>query len=133
VKVSGGAELSPVIIPKKTAAELARIVSDENEKMPIELYFHENQLLAVRGNVRLSSRLLSGKFPDYDGFFPKEWNSRTTVLRSDLTTALRQANLVARENNYNTRIRSLHEGKIEITTGDTEVGASHISVSGAIE
>jgi DNA polymerase III subunit beta len=133
VKVSWGAELPPVIIPKKTAAELARMVSDEEEKMPIELYFHENQLLAVRWNVRLSSRLLSGKFPDYEGFFPKEWNSRSTVLRSDLMTALRQANLVARENNYNTRIRSLHEGKIEITTGDTEVWASNISVSASVE
>lgn len=122
-----------VIIPKKTAAELAKIVSDENDKMPIELYFHENQLLAVRGNVRLSSRLLSGKFPEYDAFFPKEHNTRTTVLRSDLITSLRQANLVARENNYNTRIRSRHEWIVEITTGDTEVWASNITVSGSVE
>jgi DNA polymerase-3 subunit beta len=130
---TNGVESQSVIIPKKTAAELARIVSDENEKMPIDLYFHENQLLAIRGNVRLSSRLLSGKFPEYDGFFPKEFNSKSTVLRSDLITSLRQANLVAKENNYNTRIRSRHDGVIEISTGDTEVGASHISVSGSVE
>jgi DNA polymerase-3 subunit beta len=52
-----------VIIPKKTASELSRIVSDEEEKMPIDLYFFENQLLAIRGNIRLSSRLLSWKIP----------------------------------------------------------------------
>jgi DNA polymerase-3 subunit beta len=101
--------------------------------MPIDLYFHENQLLAIRGNVRLSSRLLSGKFPDYDGFFPKEFNTKTTVLRTDLITSLRQANLVARENNYNTRIRSRHDGSIEITTWDTEVWASNITVIGSVE
>lgn len=132
VKTNGSESIS-VIIPKKTAAELARIVSDENEKMPIDLYFHENQLLAIRGNVRLSSRLLSGKFPEYEGFFPKEFNTRTTVLRTDLITSLRQANLVARENNYNTRIRSRHDGSIEITTWDTEVGASNITVTGSVE
>lgn len=130
---TNGSESPAVIIPKKTAAELARIVSDENEKMPIDLYFHENQLLAIRGNVRLSSRLLSGKFPEYDGFFPKEFNTRTTVLRTDFITSLRQANLVARENNYNTRIRSRHEGSVEITTGDTEIWASNITVTGSVE
>lgn len=132
VKTQGKDTVS-VIIPKRTAAELAKIVSDENEKMPIDLFFHENQLLAVRGNVRLSSRLLSGKFPEYDGFFPKEFNTRTTVLRTDFITSLRQANLVARENNYNTRIRSRHDGNIEITTGDTEIWASNITVKWSVE
>lgn len=99
----------------------------------IDLYFHENQLLAIRGNIKISSRLLSGKFPEYDSFFPKEQNTKTTLLRNDFVTSLRQANLVARENNYNTRVRSRHEGIIEISTGDTEVGASSISLTGSVE
>ena len=122
-----------VIIPKKTASELSRIVSDEEEKMPIDLYFFENQLLAIRWNIRLSSRLLSGKFPDYDGFFPTTYATKTITLRSDLITSLRQVNLVARENNYNTRIRSKHEWIAEISTGDTEVGASIISIKWTVE
>ena len=133
VKVQSGGAYPSVIIPKRAAAELARLVSDDDEKMPIELYFHENQLLATRGNVRLSSRLLSGKFPDYDGFFPTTHATKTIVLRSDLVTSIRQANLVARENNYNTRIRSKHEGIVEISTWDTEIGASLISIKGTIE
>ncbi len=128
-----GISSSAFIVPKKAAQELARIVSDEDDSKKIELYFHENQLLAVRGNIRLSSRLLSWKFPEYDAFFPKEYSTKTVVLRSDLTTSLKQANLVARENNYNTRIRSKHEWVIEITTGDTEVGNSNISITGSVE
>ena len=128
IKVKAEGTHPSVIIPKKTAAELARLVSDDEEKMPIDLYFHENQLLATRGNVRLSSRLLSGKFPDYEGFFPTTYATKTVTLRSDLVTSLRQGNLVARENNYNTRIRSKHDGNVEISTGDTEIGASLISI-----
>lgn len=133
VKVQTEGTHPTVIIPKKTAWELARLASDEEEKMPIELYFHENQLLATRGNVRLSSRLLSGKFPDYEGFFPTTYMTKTVVLRSDCVTSLRQANLVARENNYNTRIRSKHEWIVEISTGDTEIGASLISIKATVE
>lgn len=81
----------------------------------------------------MTSRLLSGNFPDYAGFFPKEYQTRTTVLRSEFINALKQVNLVARQNNYNTRIRSLHEGKIEIFTGDTEIGASTRTLSGTVE
>lgn len=125
--------MPPVIIPKKTAQELSRLVNDDDESKKIELYFHENQLLAVRGNIRLSSRLLSGKFPEYDTFFPKEHTTKTILLRSDLAMSLKQANLVARENNYNTRIRSKHDGVIEISTGDTEIGASSISLTGSVE
>lgn len=130
---TSGVEGPAVIIPKKAAQELARIVGEEDESDDIELYFHENQLLAIRGHIRLSSRLLSGKFPEYDGFFPKEHTTKTTLLRNDLSTSLKQANLVARENNYNTRIRSKHDGAIEISTGDTEVGASSISLTWSVE
>lgn len=133
VKLSGNTISQPaIIIPKKTASEIAKMVSDEANET-VELYFHENQLLAVCGKIRLSSRLLSGKFPDYDSFFPREFITKSIVLKSEFVTSLRQANLVAKENNYNTRIRSRHEGIIEISTGDTEVGASSISLSGSTE
>lgn len=120
-----------MIIPEKSANELSRLITDDVEK--IEIYTYESQLLVVLGSIRLTSRLLSGKFPDYESFFPTEYKSKSTVLRSEFINALKQANLVARQNNYNTRIRSLHDGQIEISTGDTEIGASSISISGSVE
>lgn len=81
----------------------------------------------------MTSRLLAGKFPEYGAFFPTEFQTKSTVLRSDLINALKQANLVAKDNNNNVRVRSLTEGKVEIFTGDTEKGASNRSVSGTTE
>lgn len=121
----------PIIIPEKTASELARIITDDTKE--VALYTHESQTLIVLGSVRLTSRLLSGKFPDYESFFPSEYRTKSTILRGEFVNALKQANLVARENNYNTRIRSKHEGIIEISTGDTEIGASSINISGSVE
>lgn len=122
---------TPIIIPEKAANEISRLISDDVNT--IELFAHETQLLAQIGKIRLTSRLLAGKFPDYEAFFPAEWNSKSTLLRNELVNALKQANLVARQNNFNTRIRSKHEGVIEVSTGDTEVGASLISLSGSVE
>ncbi len=122
---------TPIIIPEKAANELSRLLTDDIKT--VEICTHESQLLAIIGPVRLTSRLLAGKFPDYESFFPVEYRSKSVVLRSEFMTALKQANLVARQNNYNTRIRSKHEGKIEVSTGDTEIGASLASISGSVE
>jgi DNA polymerase-3 subunit beta len=107
VETNSSIDQTPIIIPEKTASELSRIISDES--VNIEISTHESQLLVVLGSIRLTSRLLSGKFPDYESFFPTEFKTKSTVLRGELTNALKQANLVARQNNYNTRIRSKHE------------------------
>lgn len=122
---------NPIIIPERAAAELSRLINDETKK--VEIYAYESQLLVIIWSIRLTSRLLSGKFPDYEAFFPSEWKSKSTILRSEFINALKQANLVARQNNYNTKIRSNLEGTIEISTGDTEIGASSISISGSVE
>jgi DNA polymerase III subunit beta len=120
-----------IIIPEKAANEWSRLITEDIKQ--VEIYTYETQLLVILGSIRLTSRLLSGKFPDYESFFPTEYKSKSTVLRSEFINALKQANLVARQNNYNTRIRSRHEGMIEISTGDTEIGASSISISGSVE
>jgi DNA polymerase III subunit beta len=122
---------SAIIIPWKTAAELSRLVHEDIPQ--VELFVHESQVLFVFWNIRLTSRLLSGKFPDYESFFPTEYKTKVTVLRSEFINALKQTNLVARQNNYNTRVRSNHDGNIVISTGDTEIGASSVSISGSVE
>jgi DNA polymerase III subunit beta len=131
VKIDSNLSQNPIILPEKTASELSRLVSDDLKL--IEFTIHESQILIVLGAIRITSRLLSGKFPDYEAFFPTEFRSKSTVLRSEITNALKQANLVARQNNYNTRIRSKHDGIIEISTGDTEIGASIVSLAGSVE
>jgi DNA polymerase-3 subunit beta len=122
---------SPIILPEKAANELKGLIGDEIRH--IELYIHESQVLIIIGAIRLSSRLLSGKFPEYESFFPVEYKSKSTLLRTEFSNALKQANLVSRQNKFNTRITSRHNGSIEISTGDTEIGASSITVTGSVE
>ncbi len=93
----------------------------------------ENQLLTVYGGVKLYSRLLNGHFPDYRNFFPKKHSTRGVALRSDLVQALRRSNLISKENNYNTKIAFRSDGGLEISTGDTEIGAGRGNVPASVE
>ncbi len=119
-----------IIIPSKTAIELARILPDSGD---VEMYASENQLLVVFGNIKVYSRLLNGHFPDYRNFFPKGYSTKGVVLRTELTQALKRMNLITRENNYNTRLAFRAESGIELFTGDTEIGAGRITIPASIE
>lgn len=122
----------PIIIPKRTALELSHLMNTENIK-EVEIFTQESQILIHIGAVKMTSRLLSGKFPEYNAFFPKEFQTKSTVLRTEFINALKQVDLVAQKNNHNIRIRSLVEGKIEIFTGDTDMGTSNRMISGTVE
>lgn len=119
-----------IIIPSKTAMELARILPESGDA---ELYASENQLLVVFGNIKVYSRLLNGHFPDYRNFFPKGYSTKGVILRTDLIQGLKRMNLITRENNYNTRMAFRAESGIELFTGDTEIGAGRITIPASIE
>lgn len=123
----------PIIIPKQTATEISRLISNDNENENIIIHTNESQMLIEIGKVKLTSRLLSGKFPDYKNFFPKEYQTKTTLLRSEFINALKQSNIIAKDNNSNIKIRSLTEGKINIFTGDTELWKSDRTIIATVE
>ncbi|MCK9272656.1 DNA polymerase III subunit beta [Candidatus Gracilibacteria bacterium] len=119
-----------IIIPSKTALELSRILPENG---PVELLISENQILFVFGNIKLFSRLLNGHFPDYRTFFPKSYSTKGVIQRHDLIQALKRINLISKENNFNTRMAFNSDFGIELSTGDTEIGAGKISLPASVE
>lgn len=119
-----------IIIPQKTAHELSRILP---ENTPVNLAISENQILFIFDNIKLYSRLLNWHFPDYRSFFPKGYSTKWVVLKTDMTIALKRANLISRENNYNTRVHFDSDSWIEISTWDTEIGAWRVELPASIE
>jgi DNA polymerase-3 subunit beta len=132
VPTQAGAPLKTpaIIIPAKTATELGRILPENGE---VELFVSDNQLLIVFGNIKVYSRLLNGHFPEYPNFFPKTFTTKGVALKSELVSALKQANLISRENNYNTRLAFSAQSGLEVSTGDTEIGAGSVRVAASVE
>lgn len=123
----------PIIIPKQTAQEISRLINVENENENITIHTNESQMMVEIWSVKLTSRLLSGKFPDYQNFFPKEYQTKTILLRSEFINALKQVNLIAKDNNSNIKIRSFSEWKIDIFTWDTEKWNSNRTIVATVE
>lgn len=82
-----------LLIPQKNALEIAR-VCELMDTDPL-LRVNENQcaLEFSESGVYITSRLVSGSFPDYAQIIPKEYVSHTTLLKNDLTHAFKKTNI----------------------------------------
>ncbi|MDD2907971.1 MAG: DNA polymerase III subunit beta [Candidatus Gracilibacteria bacterium] len=118
------------IIPSKTCNQLKSILDDENE---VKIVSGDNQVAFLTGNIKIYSRLLNGKFPDYAGFFPTTYTTKAEVNRVDLMGALRKINLVSRENNYSIKMSLSNERGIELETSETQIGEGDVTLVGVVE
>lgn len=81
-----------VLIPQKNAIEISR-VCDALAGDPIcRLNDHQFSLEFPNG-VYITSRLVSGTFPDYEQIIPKEYATHSTLLKEDLVRAFKKTNI----------------------------------------
>jgi DNA polymerase-3 subunit beta len=72
-------------------------------------------------NTKLYSRLLNGKFPEYTGFFPTTYSTRSVLNRIDLVQSLKKINLLSKENNYSIKVSFSNESGILLETSETQI------------
>ncbi len=118
------------IIPSKTCHEIKSIISDDDD---VKIISGENQIAFFFGNVKIYSRLLNGKFPDYSNFFPSSYATKWVINRVDLMGALKKINLISRENNYSIKMSFSAESGILLETSETQIGEGELPLPGAVE
>jgi len=81
-----------VIVAKKTLSELRKF-EDES----VEFDWDESNLFFKVDNRTLISRIIEGKFPDFEAVIPKDNPNALTVSREELTEAVRRVSLFSTE------------------------------------
>ena len=84
-----------VIIPKKTINELSKILSENNEKIDINI--SSTKILFKIGNIYLVSKLIDGNFPDYNRVIPNDNNKSLEVSRTTLLSAVDRVSTIAND------------------------------------
>lgn len=110
------------IIPVRTLLELGRILGTKYEKESVEIHISKNQILFAVEGVELTSRLIEGKFPDYEKIIPKATRTKLEVPVSHLTMATKRVSLFAKENNNSIKLTATNDGRLQIATDETSIG-----------
>lgn len=112
-------EAFKVLIPLRTAYEVARITKDD-EMMRISI--DENQILFKTEKTELISRLVEGNFPEYGAIIPHEFTAEVVVDREDFANAIKLAGVFGQRNSE-VKIK-IHQNKkaIEMSSADQALG-----------
>jgi DNA polymerase-3 subunit beta len=106
-----------VIVPRKTVLELAKLLSDSDAEVRIEL--SATQASFAFGTVELVSKLVDGKFPDYTRVIPVGHKNQLSIGRETLRQALMRAAILSNEKFRGVRW-VLTDGSLKIVSSNTE-------------
>ena len=73
-----------MILPRKTVLELQRPAATRSDEAPIEMRFAGNQASFRFGGMEFVTKLVEGKFPDYNRVIPKNHKNAVTLGRAPL-------------------------------------------------
>jgi DNA polymerase-3 subunit beta len=90
-----GATKTQVIVPRKGILELSRLLADGDEA--VSLVIGSNHIRARTRDFTFTSKLVDGKFPDYDRVLPKGGDKVLTAVRGDLRQALNRTAILSNE------------------------------------
>lgn len=106
-----------VILPRKTVLELQRLLSDGDEKMDIQ--FASNQAKFNFGAMEFVSKLVEGKFPDYNRVIPRGHKNHITVGRQALLTSLQRTAILTSDKFKGVRL-NFEENLLRISSNNAE-------------
>ena len=106
-----------VILPRKTVLELQRLLKDE--ETPIEMRFAGNQARFSFSGMEFVTKLVEGKFPDYNRVIPKNHRNSLTLGRAPLLACLQRAAILTSEKFKGVRV-NLEPGVLRIASSNAE-------------
>ena len=114
------------LIPKKAMDEIKSLL-DASDVETIEFGKDESTLYFRIGSRLLTSRQLTGQFPNYEAVLPKDNNKSIVVNCEDLTGAIQRVAQFADERSRAVRMK-MDRGELKISASSTETGESEDSI-----
>jgi DNA polymerase-3 subunit beta len=132
---SAFADTAEILVPARALAELQRLsglgaaakegtgdsANGSGDGSAVGLAIGENDVTFMAGNVKVSTRLLDGTYPDYRQLIPAEYPNRLHLGKDSLLDALRRVRLLVRDNTTPVRL-SMRTGGVDLTVVSQEVG-----------
>jgi DNA polymerase-3 subunit beta len=89
-------ESRQVIVPRKGIIELGRLLTDSENKVTLSI--GDSHIYSQIGNYKFTSKLIDGKFPDYNRVIPKGGDKVMTADRVALKEMFMRASILSHEN-----------------------------------
>lgn len=106
-----------VILPRKTVLELQRLLTDKDGA--IDIQFANNQARFQFDGMEFVSKLVEGKFPDYNRVIPKNQKNKLTLGRTALLSSLQRTAILTSDKFKGVRL-NLDPGTLRVASNNAE-------------
>ena len=106
-----------VILPRKTVLEMQRLLSDKEGA--IEMQFAGNQAKFSFDGMEFVTKLVEGKFPDYNRVIPKNHKNIITLGREPLLKSLQRTAILTSEKFKGVRL-NIEPGTLRVASNNAE-------------
>lgn len=110
-------EKTEVILPRKTVVELIKLLNDSENEISIEI--SAGQVNFAFDEIRLISKVIDGKFPDYHRVIPNGHQNTFSVNRLTVLTAMQRASILSNEKYRGIRM-VLNNNNLKLISTNTE-------------
>ncbi|MES0874972.1 DNA polymerase III subunit beta [Sinimarinibacterium thermocellulolyticum] len=114
---TGWSQRSQVIVPRKAVLELLRLLDSSEEAVQIKL--STGQIEVDLDGVRLTSKLIDGRFPDYERVIPETGDKRLEADRETVRRALMRTAILSNEKFRGVRL-SIDGDRLNLQTHNPE-------------
>jgi DNA polymerase-3 subunit beta len=106
-----------VILPRKTVLEMQRLLSDKEGA--IDMQFAGNQAKFSFEGMEFVTKLVEGKFPDYNRVIPKNHKNIITLGRATLLASLQRTAILTSEKFKGVRL-NIEPGTLRVASNNAE-------------
>lgn len=114
--IEGNYEKQEIILPRKAVVELSKLLADSDDA--VELEFSTQQVKASFSGITLITKVIDGKFPDYERVIPK-YTNHLNLERLVILQALQRAAILSNEKFRGVRF-VLTEKNLRIISSNSE-------------
>ena len=114
--IDGHYEKQEIILPRKAVSELSKLLADSDES--VELEFSQQQVKVTFSGITLITKVIEGKFPDYERVIPK-YDNHLNMERVVMQQALQRAAILSNEKFRGVRF-VLTEKNLSIISSNSE-------------
>ena len=122
-------ETEELLIPARALTEVGKIMSNsENEStLGLTITPKNNQIIFSTSEVEIISRLIEGKFPDFEKIIPDKRKTKIIIDTDSLLQAVRTTSIFAREAANIIKVE-VSDSKMEISANNPQMGENKIKL-----
>lgn len=112
------------IVPRKGVLELAKLFSDVDNDVAVSL--SSNHICLETSDMRFTSKLIDGKFPDYERVLPKNGDKDVLCDKSDLKQCFTRVAILSNEKYRGVRLRLKNDTLVTVANNPEQEEAEEI-------